>query len=221
MQSAFLKYVQSITVVTQYMDNQCLEEPIDIWVLYVGQDQYSRCVDEPLSKCVTTVTDPLSKNKLPLFSYTAVKGPSKGSLQLLSMKSDCNVFSRLCLACQARDGDVNKFVCHGNHPCPPSLSLGGKLRLGSNTDALPYVEVERATSEDTSPPVDVQFLDGAAVVQKLNPVTAKTFLNYAVHVFCHICTWKALLAWTLFGMYFKQIDKIWAKVFGDQLFSLH
>ena len=136
------------------------------------------------------------------------------------MKCDCNVFSRLYLACQARDGDVNKFVCHGNHPCPPSLSLGGKLRLGSNADTLPYFEVERAASEDT-PPVDVQFLDGAAVVQKLNSGTAKTFLDIAVHVFCHICTWKALLDWTLFGMYFKHIDKIWTNVFGDQLFSLH
>ena len=28
----------------------------------------------------------------------------------------------------------------------------------------------------------------------------------------YICTWKALLALTLFGMYFKQIDNIWAKV---------
>ena len=115
---------------------------------------------------------------------------------------------------------MNKFVSHGNHPCPLSLSLGGKLRFGSNADTLPYVEVETASSEE-SPPVDARFLEGAAVVQKLNPGTAKTLLNYTVHAFCHICTWKALLAWTLFGMYFKQIGKRWAKVFGDQLFSLH
>ena len=189
------------------------------WVLDIGQDQYNRCVDELLSKFVTTVTAPFSKNKLPLFSYPAVKGHSKGSLQLLSMKSACNVFSRLYLACQARDGAVNKFVCQGNHPCPLSLSLGGKLRLGSN--ALPYIYVETATSEETPPQVETQFLDGAAVVQMLNPGTAKTFMDYAVHVFCHICTWKVLLARTLFGMYFKQIDKRWANVFGDQLSSLH
>ena len=50
------------------------------------------------------------------------------------------------------------------------------------------------------------------MVQMRNPGTAKTFLDYAVHVFCHTYTWKALLALTLFGMYFKQIDKRWAKV---------
>ena len=71
------------------------------------------------------------------------------------------------------------------------------------------------------PPVDAQFLDGAAVVQMLNPGTARTFLDYALHVFSHICTWIALVALTLFGMYFEQIYKIWAKVCGDQLFCLH
>ena len=49
-----------------------------------------------------------------------------------------------------------------------------------------------------------QILDGAAVVQMLNPGIAKTFLDYTVHVFCHICTRKAPLVLTLFGMYIKQ-----------------
>ena len=111
------------------------------------------------------------------------------------MKTDCNLFSKLpvYLACQARYGDVNKFFCHERHPCQLSLSLGGKLRLGSNADTLPYFEVETASSEE-SPPVYAQFLDGAAVVQMLNSGTAKTFMDYAVHVFCHICIRTALLA---------------------------
>ena len=126
-QSAFLKYVQYLTVVIQVMDDQLLEERNDLLVIDVVQNQYSKFVDKLLSKYVTTVTDPLPKNKRPLFSYPAVKGPSKGSLQLLPMKSDCNIFSLLYLACQARDGDVNKFVCRGSHPCPLSLSLAVTL----------------------------------------------------------------------------------------------
>ena len=181
-------------------------------VLDVGQDQHSKFVDEQLSKCVTTVTDPLPKNKRPLFSYPAVKGPSKGSLQLLSLRSDCNLFSRLYLACLGRDCDGNKFVCHGNHPGPLSLSLGGKLRLESNADTLPYFELLETASSEKFAPVNAQFLDSAAVVQMLNPGPAKTFLDYAVHVFCHICTWKAILVLTLFGMDIKQIEKRWAKV---------
>ena len=72
-QSPFLKDVQSLTVVIQYMDNQLLEERNDLLVLDVDQDQYSKCVDKLLSKCVMTVTDPLPKNKRPLFSHPAVK----------------------------------------------------------------------------------------------------------------------------------------------------
>ena len=77
------------------------------------------------------------------------------------------------------------------------LSLGGKLQLGSNAYTLPYFELLETASSEESPAVDAQFLDGAAVVQMLNLGTAKTFLDYAVHVLCHICTWKALVALTL------------------------
>ena len=47
---------------------------------------------------------------------------------------------------------------------------------------MPCLGVETAAAE-ASPLVDAQFLDGAAVVQMLNPGTAKTFLDYAEQVF--------------------------------------
>ena len=131
---------------------------------------------------MTPVSNPLPKKKLPLFSHPVVKAPSKGKLQLQSMKSDCNLFSRLYLACQARDGDVDQFFSHENHACPPSLSKRGKLRLGSKADLMPCLEVETAAPE-ASPRVDSKFLDGAAVVQMLNPGTANTLLDYAGQVF--------------------------------------
>ena len=124
--SAFLKDVQSLTIVLQDMGNPFLEESNDLLVLdtkyimesvdgtvrkveTIGQEQYSKFVDERLSMCVTPVSDPLPKNKLPIFSRPAVKAPSKGKLQLQSMKSDCNLFSRPYLACQAIYGDVDQF----------------------------------------------------------------------------------------------------------------
>ena len=86
----------------------------------IGQEQYSKFVDERLSKCVAPVSDPLPKKKRALFSRPAVKAPSKGKLQLQSMKSDCNLFSRQYLACQGRDGDVDQFFSQENHACPCS-----------------------------------------------------------------------------------------------------
>ena len=73
----------------------------------------------------------------------------------------------------------------------------------SNAELLPYFEGDTVSSEQ-SPPVDAQIRVGAVVVQMMNPGIAKTLLDYTVHVFCHICTRKALLALTLFGMYIKQ-----------------
>ena len=102
------------------------------------------------------------------------------------MKSDCNLFAQIYLPCQARDGDVDQFFSHENHACPPSMSQGGKLRLGSKADIMPCLEVETAAPE-ASPLVDAHFLDGAAVVQMLNPGTAQTFLDYAEQVVFTLC----------------------------------
>ena len=43
------------------------------------------------------------------------------------------------------------------------------------------------------------------MVQMLNPGSAKTFLDYAMHVFCLICIRITPLALALFGIYIKQI----------------
>ena len=77
---------------------------------------------------------------------------------------------------------MDQFLSHENDACPPSLSQGGKLRLGSKADLMPCLEVETAAPE-ASPLVETQFMDGAAVVQILNPGTAKTFLDYVEQVF--------------------------------------
>ena len=136
---------------------------------------------EGCQRVVMPVTDPLSKNKLPVF-HPAVKETTKGKLQLQSMKSECNLFSQLYLSCHATDGDMDQLFSHENNACSPSLTLGGKRSLSSKVDVLPCIEVKTAASE-TSPLVDATFLDGAVVVQMLNPGIAKTFLDYVEQVF--------------------------------------
>jgi hypothetical protein len=228
-QSAFLKDVRALTAVIQDLGNPFLEESNDLLVLdtkcimddivadtvrkvtTLGEDQYSKFVEERLSKCSKPVTDVLKKNKLPLLSRSTVKtAPSKGKLQLQAMKSDCNLFSRLYLACQARDGDVDQFFCHENNLCPPSLSLGGKLRLGTKADLMPCLETDVVAPAD-SPVVDAKFLDEAAIVQMLNPGTAKTFQEYADQVFVpHVSTQLANT---------RRIDIVWDVYQSDSLKS--
>ena len=105
----------------------------------IFQDQFSKFVDGGLSTCVMHVTDPLSKNKLPVFHH-AVNAPTNGKLQLHSMKSDRNLVSRL-LMCLVRQHTVTwisssvmkimlaHYLCHWE-------ALGGNRSLGSNIYCL-------------------------------------------------------------------------------------
>ena len=92
-------------------------------------------VDKRLSTSKKPVTDVIPKNKLPLFSHPPAKSFSK-QMHVAALKNDCGLFSRLCIACQTRDGDLDRFFSHENQAVPPSLSVGGKLRIGTKADLL-------------------------------------------------------------------------------------
>ena len=95
------------------------------------------------------ITKVLSKNKLALFSSPPVKCPSKHKMQATALKSDCDLFSWLYIAGQMRDGDLDTFFTHENQSTPPSLSLGGKIRLGTKADLLHCLELEEI--QETTP----------------------------------------------------------------------
>ena len=86
-----------------------------------------------------SVDEVLSRNKLTLFT-TKHLSEKKGKQQLMLMKSDMQLFSRLYIACQTRDGNLDEFFRHENQSCPPSLSNMGNLRLGGKSDLLPCLE---------------------------------------------------------------------------------
>ena len=57
-----------------------------------------------------------------------------------SLKSDRYLFSRLYVASQFRDGNLNDYFSHKNQPCPPSLSARGKLKLGTKSEIVRCLE---------------------------------------------------------------------------------
>ncbi|GFO12519.1 hypothetical protein PoB_003902400 [Plakobranchus ocellatus] len=130
----------------------------------------------------TSVFDPISKNQMPLFSRPPSKVPSKKKQTISSLRSDCTLFSRLYIACQTRDGNLDNFFKHENHAYPPSLSLLGKLRFGTKSDLVECLE-KYCTSCGEASFVDVIILDGAAVINMLKPTGIKTFQEYADHIF--------------------------------------
>ncbi|XP_071477249.1 uncharacterized protein [Diadema antillarum] len=104
------------------------------------------------------------------------------------------------IANQLRDGDPTVFFSHENQVHPPSLSIGGKLRLTSSKSKL-------LTCLDTNgqgePPahIDCKIFDGAALVHGLPTSSVSTFEDYARTVF------KPILDRELTGI--KRLDLVW------------
>ena len=139
-----------------------------------------------------------------------MKRPSKQKMKIASLKSDCALFSRLYVACQTRDGDLDKFFTHENKAAPPTLFIEGGLRLGTKADLLQCLALEEKQSVN-APVVDAKLYDGAAVVQMLNPGTAKTFQKYANNVFSSYAS--SQLATT------QRVDLVWDVYIADSLKS--
>ena len=148
-----------------------------------GKLQYEQFVKERLDKRTTPLSEPISRNKLALFSTPSKKKQqSNDKMKISSLKDDCSLFSRLYISCQVREGNLDVFFAHENQRCPPSLSHFGKLRSGTKSDLLSCLET-LTESQAEIPTVQVSMFDGAALVNMLKPGTSRTFENYSKEVF--------------------------------------
>ena len=166
----------------------------------LGHEQYETFVAKWLSSQATTLSETIKKNKLKLFSQSASRTGSTSDLQLSSLRNDCALFSKLFIACQTRKGDLGEYFKHENQACPPALSQNGRLREGSKSDLLEYLESHGGSRKD-GPVTEVVILDGAAMVNCLKPKSSKTFDEYAktvVNPYVQNCLRKA-----------SRVDIIW------------
>ena len=120
----------------------------------IGKHQFDLFVKERLMERKVPLDEVLSRNKLALFSTKHVP-EKKGKQQLMSMKSDMQLFSRLYIACQTRDGNLDEFFHHENQSCPPSLSDMGNLRLGGKSDLLACLENLSAAKSEAPAVTDI------------------------------------------------------------------
>ena len=96
-----------------------------------------------------------------------------------SLKSERNLFSRLFVASQFRDGNLNYYFSHKNQSCPPSLSARGKLKLGTTSDIVRCLEDAAEKQDDIAPSIDVVMLDGPVMLCVLKPAASGTLREYA------------------------------------------
>ena len=146
----------------------------------LGQELYDRYVKERLVNRTKPIADHTKRNNISLFNRPPVRKKSKAQLHLSSIKNDCSLFSRLYIASQVRDGDLDAFFEHENQACPSALSQVGNIRLGKKSDVVSCLEDMIPPRENASiPAVEVVILDGAAIVNMLAPGTTKAFSEYA------------------------------------------
>ena len=147
----------------------------------LGIEWYKLYHERVIKDQTTSIHEVIKKNSLSLFSCPKPKTKSKHGEQITMLRHDVELFSRLYIVMQRREGDMSTFFMHVNHPYPPSLYDRGKLRLRKKSD---LVSVLPAESEKEAPVVfDVKILDGAAIVHLLPTNGVRTFDDYSSDVF--------------------------------------
>ena len=97
---------------------------------------------------------------------------------LKAAKANISLFSRLFIACQTRDGDLETFFEHENQTFPPSLSENGTIRLvNQKCDILVFIQEDILHSVIESPVVDAKVFDGGAIINMLSPREGKNIFR--------------------------------------------
>ena len=91
------------------------------------------------------------------------------------------------------------------------MSQLGKLRQGTKSDLLHCLESTLETETGLLPDTDATILDGAAVVNFLKPLAAKTFDDYAQNVFVPYIKGQLQSA--------SRVDIVWDRYFENSLKS--
>ena len=145
-----------------------------------GESMYDEYVEKRLTKQTKAITDTIKRCSLPLFGTYEKTRSKKGTNQISELKNNCSLFAGLCIACQAREGNLDEFFKHENSVTPPALSQNGKMCTGQKSELIAYIE---ANSIKSHPSVDVIVLDAAAIVNMIAPAKYKTFREYAETMF--------------------------------------
>ena len=144
-QRAFARDVKRLANTIEEMGNPFTENSNDLLVLdsrdladpavintvrqieKLGQEQYDVYVSERLVSQTKPISDPIKKNNLPLFSRPPVRAKTKSQQQLTSLKNNCSLFSRLYIASQVRNGNLDEIFKHENQAYPPYWSRDHSL----------------------------------------------------------------------------------------------
>ena len=101
----------------------------------------------------------------------------KSTSKVTNLQVDIQVLSKMYISCQAREGELNKFLEHENHTWRPSLASNNTMHQTNKLDLLEYLE-SLVHHTDYGPNEDVRIVDGAALVHCLDPKKSKHSVKY-------------------------------------------
>ena len=85
----------------------------------IGEQQLQTFLKERFKEKKKPLSEPIKKNNFPLLNNKTKKVRSKDKTKVAVLGEDCALFSRLYIACQNRDGNLEDFFKFENQPCPP------------------------------------------------------------------------------------------------------
>ena len=162
------------------MDDAVAEAVVNLEQL--GKTQYQDFVKAVLKDRTSSITNPIKKNKLPLYGKQSSRAKSKQSKKITALQNNVALFAQLYIAMQTRNADLEEFFSHEVQAFPPSLSEFGHLRLPNAKSELMKCIVQPQQPE-LPPKFDCKIFDGAVTVHCLPVTGAITFDDYADNVF--------------------------------------
>ena len=148
----------------------------------IGLKQFQAFSRECLLERIKPISDPIQRNKLKVFKTHPVIKMNKEKQKLACLKNNAQLFSRLYISCQTRDGNLDEFFRCENQACPPALSDGGSLRLGTKSDLLTCLEAF-ADTRSKAPTTSSLVIDGVAIVRMWKPTAFKNLPGVRPNIF--------------------------------------
>ena len=151
----------------------------------VEEKQFRDFIEQRVWKRSVPLSDMIGRNKFSLFMAVGSYFASRKDEQLNTAKYNVSLFSRLFIACQTREGDLENFFAHENHLNPPSLSDRGELRPAKSKSGIVDCLLPNEDSMPCeSPPVDCKVFDGPALANILSPESnCISFIQFAKEMF--------------------------------------
>ena len=186
------------------MDDAVAEAVVNLEQL--GKKQYQDFVKAVIKDRTISITNPIKKNKLPLYGKRPSRAKSKQSKTITALQNNVALFAQLYIAMQSRDADLEEFFSHEIQAFPPSLSEFGNLRLPNAKSELMKC-IAQPQQPEPPPKFDCRICDGAVIVHCLPVTGAITFDDYADNVFIPY----------LRGQDSRRVDVVWDAYVPDSL----